>query len=93
MEDYYDRRSHAEFEAKHPNSKVPTVPRKEFAGRYADPNHPASQGGIVSIVTGGKYNPTSSRLEGMQEKKNGRRTRLGLKGRPTGPNASKERRD
>jgi hypothetical protein len=91
MQDYFDRRSHAQFEAQHPDSKIPTAPRKESAGRYADPNHPASQGGMVSIVTGGKYNPTSSRLSGMQERRNARRARLDLSGQPTGPNASEQR--
>lgn len=30
-----------------------------FTSRYADPNHPAASGNLISLVTGGKINPQS----------------------------------
>ncbi|KAI5920937.1 hypothetical protein F4810DRAFT_680314 [Camillea tinctor] len=57
LADYYDRQAGARFEAQNAGSRIPAVPRKEFASRYSDPNHPASTGGIVAVATGGKYNP------------------------------------
>jgi hypothetical protein len=55
--DYFDRRAQAKFHAENPNSILPEVPMQEFASRYSDPNHPASQGGLISIASGGKVNP------------------------------------
>lgn len=58
MNDYSDRRSQAKFDGAHPVSKLAGVtPRKEFASVYADPNHPAGRGGIIAVVSAGKYNP------------------------------------
>lgn len=34
-------------------------PKPKFTSRYADPNHPASSGNIISLVTGGHINPPS----------------------------------
>lgn len=31
----------------------------EFTSRYADPNHPANNGSLISLVTGGNVNPPS----------------------------------
>ena len=56
--DYADRRAQAKYAAEHPNSVLATGPEdKKFAGRYADPNHPANSGSIVALLTGGKINP------------------------------------
>ncbi|KAI4600894.1 hypothetical protein KJ359_013057 [Pestalotiopsis sp. 9143b] len=57
MSDYYDRQAAAKFETQHPESRIPTAPRKEFASSYSDPNSAAGSGGLISIATGGKYNP------------------------------------
>ncbi|KAI1632130.1 hypothetical protein F4809DRAFT_656817 [Biscogniauxia mediterranea] len=58
LADYYDRQAGARFEAEnHAGSRIPAVPRKAFASRYSDPNHPASTGGLVAVATGGRYNP------------------------------------
>ena|SRR6266536_5715420 len=32
-------------------------PDQQFASRYSDPNHPASNGSLVSLLTGGHVNP------------------------------------
>ncbi|RSM02349.1 hypothetical protein CEP52_008040 [Fusarium oligoseptatum] len=31
------------------------LPKPEFRSRYADPNHPASSGDIVALLTGGRW--------------------------------------
>jgi hypothetical protein len=53
MNDYFDRRAQAKFEAENPGSRLNVVPRKEFASRYANPNHAVHSGGLVSFVSGG----------------------------------------
>jgi hypothetical protein len=51
--DYFDRRAQAQYAADNPGSSlVQTDPK--FNSRYADPNHPANSGDLVSLVTGGK---------------------------------------
>lgn len=41
--------------AKHPDSILATsVPTPKFTSRYADPNHPASSGDLVALITGGR---------------------------------------
>ncbi|KAI1494143.1 hypothetical protein F5X96DRAFT_33151 [Biscogniauxia mediterranea] len=57
LADYYDRQAGARFEAENKGSRIPAVPRREFASRYSDPNHPASTGGLVAVATGGRYDP------------------------------------
>lgn len=54
LSEYFDRRAQAKFEAQNPNSSLSVAPRKEFASRYSDPNHPASSGSPISLITGGK---------------------------------------
>lgn len=46
---------------------VPASQRKALVSRYNDPNHPANNGNIVSLVTGGKLGsaPQPSLLERM----------------------------
>jgi len=52
--DYYDRRAQAKFDAGHEGSKLAGLAGEtQFASRYSDPNHPASQGGLISTVSGG----------------------------------------
>lgn len=40
-----------------PNSVLAQVPQGEFNSRYADPNHPAASGSLISFVSGGKLIP------------------------------------
>jgi hypothetical protein len=37
------------------------VPEPTFASRYSDPLHPASNGSLISLITGGKVNPKGPR--------------------------------
>ena len=52
--DYFDRRAQASFEAENPESRLNVAPRKEFASRFSDPNHPANSGSLMALATGGK---------------------------------------
>ena len=75
--DYTDRRAQATFEAKNPDA-VPLnsgPPRKEFASRWADPNHPVNQGGLLNVLSGGVINPRA-RLEQKREYRAARTGRM-----------------
>ena len=76
--DYSDRRAQASFEAQNPGtSQLNVAPRKEFASRWADPNHPVNKGGLVTVLTGGVISP-EARLQQRREHRNNRRGREGL---------------
>ena len=58
----HDRRLAADYchpfkIGKHPDSVLAQTPKPTFTSRYADPNHPASSGSLISLVTGGHINP------------------------------------
>ena len=57
-----DRRVNATYNAENPNSSLSTG-TPEFKSRYADPNHPASSGSLISLVTGGKVDPRGTRRQ------------------------------
>ena len=67
-DDYSDRRAQATFEGKNPDAAALNAgaPRKEFASRWADPNHPVNQGGLLNVLSGGIINPRA-RLEQKQQ--------------------------
>ncbi|KAI1879231.1 hypothetical protein JX265_002185 [Neoarthrinium moseri] len=77
MKDYHDRQAAAKFETQNPDSKIPNVPRKEFASKYSDPNHPASTGGLISIASGGKYNPVGP-LGRIKQRRADQREEMGM---------------
>jgi hypothetical protein len=58
-DNYMDRRAQAKYQGENPDSLLSQGPKPKFTSRYADLNHPASSGHIVSLVTGGKINPPS----------------------------------
>ncbi|PTB65869.1 hypothetical protein BBK36DRAFT_1169561 [Trichoderma citrinoviride] len=52
--DYMDKRAQAQWANEHPESRLAQLNEKpEFHSRYADPNHPASSGSLVALLTGG----------------------------------------
>jgi hypothetical protein len=56
IDKYMDKRAQAKWiEANHDLPLVPSLPEPRFQSRYADPNHPASSGDIVALVTGGRW--------------------------------------
>ncbi|KAI7280020.1 hypothetical protein KC345_g5049 [Hortaea werneckii] len=54
LADYMDRRAHFRYATDDPMSKL-VIPEEQraFRSKLADPNHPAFQGGIVTLLTGG----------------------------------------
>ncbi|KAH0162659.1 hypothetical protein KCU67_g5855, partial [Aureobasidium melanogenum] len=54
---YWDKRATAEYSMQNPDSVLAQVPQSEFNSRYADPNHAAASGSLISFVSGGKLIP------------------------------------
>lgn len=54
--DYFDRRAQAKYSVENPSSSLAAPQEKPFTSRYSDPNHAASSGGLVSLITGGAIN-------------------------------------
>ncbi|THZ93624.1 hypothetical protein D6C88_02654 [Aureobasidium pullulans] len=54
---YWDKRATAEYSMQNPDSVLAQVPQGEFSSRYADPNHAAASGSLISFVSGGKLIP------------------------------------
>ncbi|KAK7949416.1 uncharacterized protein PG986_010302 [Apiospora aurea] len=51
---YMDKRARATWAGENPDSSVANAAGQEqFSSRYADPNHPASSGDPVALLTGG----------------------------------------
>lgn len=61
--DYMDRRAQGRYLKDTPGSKLAIGEGPQFTSRYADPNHPASSGSIISLLTGGNINPKTKRDE------------------------------
>ncbi|ETS07092.1 hypothetical protein M419DRAFT_5319 [Trichoderma reesei RUT C-30] len=52
--EYMDKRSQAQWANEHPESRLAQLNEKPgFHSRYADPNHPASSGSLLALLTGG----------------------------------------
>lgn len=52
--DYIDKRARAKWAGENPDSALANSTGKEaFTSRYADPNHPASSGDPIALLTGG----------------------------------------
>ncbi|KEF62232.1 uncharacterized protein A1O9_00204 [Exophiala aquamarina CBS 119918] len=64
VSDYKDRRAQAEWASENSMSILAQGPRPQFRSRFSDPNHPASSGDILALVTAGKLS-TSSLKEKM----------------------------
>ncbi|KAI5263420.1 hypothetical protein E4T47_09025 [Aureobasidium subglaciale] len=54
---YWDKRATAEYCMQNSDSVLAQVPQGEFSSRYADPNHAAASGSLISFVSGGKLIP------------------------------------
>ncbi|KAJ5088474.1 hypothetical protein N7456_012090 [Penicillium angulare] len=66
---YMDKRAQANFIAENPDSHLNQGLNPTFTSRYADPNHPASSGDPLALVTGGKL--TMEKLQGMKGNRGG----------------------
>ncbi|KAG8412954.1 hypothetical protein J3458_013377 [Metarhizium acridum] len=52
--EYMDKRGQAQFAKENPGSGLANLGVKpEFHSRYSDPNHPASSGSLIALLTGG----------------------------------------
>ena len=72
VSEYSDRRAQAAFQGETPEAKLLVPQDKPFASRYSDPNHPASSGSLISLVTGGKVDMRGRRQQRDQSKKDRR---------------------
>ncbi|TGO59478.1 hypothetical protein BCON_0044g00380 [Botryotinia convoluta] len=75
--DYFDRRAQAKYAMQNPTSSLAT-PKPQFLSRYSDPNHPASSGSLISLITGGHVNPQARKTErkaAKEERKQNKRIR------------------
>ncbi|KAL1889510.1 hypothetical protein Sste5346_008888 [Sporothrix stenoceras] len=57
LNDYFDRRAQARYSAESKGDILTAPQTKPFSNRYLDPNHPASNGGLLGLVSGGKLTP------------------------------------
>lgn len=75
--DYMDKRAQAQWANDHPESQLSQLGVKpEFHSRYADPNHPASSGSLLALLTGGAIGGSvSQRKMGKRARKDARRER------------------
>ncbi|KAK4941004.1 hypothetical protein LTR66_014852 [Elasticomyces elasticus] len=75
LSEYYDRRSQAQFAHQNPESKLGGNNPEDiqFASRYSDPNHPASQGSLISLLTGGHLNPRAGVDKLRQKRRDNKR--------------------
>lgn len=57
-----------------PTSSLAT-PKPQFFSRYSDPNHPASSGSLISLITGGHVNPQARKSERKAAKQDRRQNK------------------
>ncbi|CAK7263296.1 hypothetical protein SEPCBS57363_000495 [Sporothrix epigloea] len=57
LDDYFDRRAQARYAAESKGDVLSAPRSKPFSNRFLDPNHPASNGGLLGLVSGGKLVP------------------------------------
>ncbi|OJJ30860.1 hypothetical protein ASPWEDRAFT_118810, partial [Aspergillus wentii DTO 134E9] len=73
--EYMDRRGRAKWTGKNPDSEMANMaPKAEFHSRYSDPNHPASCGDPIALLTGGHLQGLGG-LGGLRGGQLGRRGR------------------
>ncbi|KAJ2976554.1 hypothetical protein NQ176_g4887 [Zarea fungicola] len=73
---YLDKRGQAYWAAQNPDSNLAQLGVKpEFHSRYSDPNHPASSGSLVGLLTGGALSGRlqSARKQARRERRAARR--------------------
>lgn len=94
LTDYSDKRAQADYAYKHPGSSLANPQEIHFVSRYSDPNHPASSGSLISLLTGGHINPQTrkdQRRQFKRESRNQRRIAMGKAPRSTDPDEPRSR--
>jgi hypothetical protein len=61
LAEYSDKRAQAVYKAQHAGSALGNPQEINFVSRYSDPNHSASSGSLISLLTGGHVNPVVRR--------------------------------
>ncbi|KAI3011981.1 hypothetical protein CBS147346_896 [Aspergillus niger] len=56
--DYLDRRARAKYAAENGTDALSGPTGRGFSNRYLDPNHPAVNGGLIGVLSGGVLSPT-----------------------------------
>lgn len=67
--DYLDRRARSKYVTENGNDALSGPAGRGFSNRYLDPNHPAVNGGLIGLISGGVLSPTP---EQRAQKKAGR---------------------
>ncbi|KAF2274487.1 uncharacterized protein EI97DRAFT_401994 [Westerdykella ornata] len=77
--EYFDKRARAKWAGENPDSNLANARgQEEFSSRYADPNHPASSGDPIALLTGGSLQAGIGRQVGTDSRND---VRAGLLGR------------
>ncbi|KAJ5305639.1 uncharacterized protein N7443_005299 [Penicillium atrosanguineum] len=53
LNDYYDKRARARYASESNRDALSSAPESKFKNRFLDPNHPASNGGLLGLISGG----------------------------------------
>lgn len=88
LANYADKRAQADYAYKNPGSSLANPQDIKFVSRYSNPNHPASSGSLIALLTGGHVNPSSrkdQRRSIRTEYRNQRRIAGGRRPRGTDP--------
>ncbi|KAB8070022.1 hypothetical protein BDV29DRAFT_181698 [Aspergillus leporis] len=62
LNDYFDRRAQARY-ATESKEDVLSTPSQPFKNRYLDPNHPANNGGLLGLLSGGHLTPNPEKTK------------------------------
>ncbi|KAL6252929.1 hypothetical protein RBB50_000648 [Rhinocladiella similis] len=76
LADYLDRRAQATYAGSNPGNRLAAAtppPRKEFASRFSDPNHPVNSGSLVALLTGGHFDPKAGKRARRAQRRASRR--------------------
>ncbi|KAB8239667.1 uncharacterized protein BDW43DRAFT_305434 [Aspergillus alliaceus] len=68
VNDYFDRRARAQYAAENTGDILNVPLSRSFKSRYLDPNHPATNGGLIGLLSGGVLtpDPESRRLKALK---------------------------
>jgi hypothetical protein len=80
--EYTDKRAQAQWSKDHPSSGLANLGVKpEFHSRYSDPNHPASSGSWIALLTGGALGGKTSEWKAAKRERRAARRQMRTDGR------------
>jgi hypothetical protein len=71
FDDHVDKLSQVRWIQEHPDQPLAELlPKPQFLSRYADPNHAASSGDVVALMTGGQWHlkPKDEKVKAKEKK-------------------------